>query len=599
MRVIHKPRMGKSRTAFADWVGRAWAFTDDSPATALAFGVCAALMGRIALIQLRCLSLPIVFEEQHNWRQGFTYSVAWNFAHSNADFFHPRWYTEGAKNNLVAMEAPIYPYLGSLAMRVFGDGVFCLRLLSWLSLVATAVILFIWLGKDRRRDGEAWADRAGLFLAVGLSISLGSDYRSVQPDALSAGFALGAAYFFARHAQAPRVRDLAIAAGLTSLAVLTKPSALGIVPGLALFGAWRREGWLRHGGLVIGAAAIAVVPHLLWDRWALHLLKESGGIVIISIQHDTSAMLTHLKNPFYAREAILQLLPSYASSWWLVPAILGGVYRSVADPRLRRFGVPFLVWLAGYLVELIAFGDRLHSNYYYFALGPAPLASFAALGVGALIDVLSVPQPRPSIVTYRVALIAALAAAGPLFSTHANWGSVDAGEIGFQKNWRVWTDELGLAMLAAWILVAMTVAASVRKVRIPTWLGFALVAGFIGTSAPAAQSAWQFLRFYSAIEKRPSFAGVPELRAAVARHSAPEDRIIVSDNDVIWFDYARRNGFAQMNPTPAQLANLRPRGARLYVHMKPEPSHWPPGRLLESGASWHVYCVAEDDCPNH
>ena len=36
---------------------------------------------------LRKLSVPLVGE--HNWRQADTYSVAYNFLHESADFFHP------------------------------------------------------------------------------------------------------------------------------------------------------------------------------------------------------------------------------------------------------------------------------------------------------------------------------------------------------------------------------------------------------------------------------------------------------------------------------------------------------------------------------
>src|SRR5258707_89483 len=113
--------MEQVRTAVVAWLRAFWSFAKSSKTTAFALAICAALMGRIALIQLRCLTLPIVVEEQHNWRQGFTYSVAWNYAHAHGipDFFHPRWYQETAVNNLVAMEAPIYPYLGGLVMRVF------------------------------------------------------------------------------------------------------------------------------------------------------------------------------------------------------------------------------------------------------------------------------------------------------------------------------------------------------------------------------------------------------------------------------------------------------------------------------------------------
>lgn len=592
--------MPNPRALIATWLKAASAFAKNSKATAVALVIGIGVLGRIVLIQLRCLPLPLVVEESHHWRQAFTYGVAWNYAHGGRagwDFFHPHWYVEGALSNLVAMEAPVYPYLGGLVMRLTGDGPFFMRLLSWLALVATVVVLFIWLGQNRRRPVEAWSDRAGLFVAAGLSISLASDFRSIQPDAPAAGLAILAAFFFARYAEKARPRDVVIAALLTTLSILTKPVALGVVPALGLFGVWRRERWIRHALIVGGALALAVLPHFFWDRWALKLLEQTGGGIVISIQHDPKEMLAHLKNPNILREGVLQLLPSYAASWWLVPAILAGIYRAVAEPRLQRFGVPFLVWLVGYMTELLAFGDRLHSNYYYYVLGPAPLAFFAALGLGSLVSVLDAPRPRPSIVTYRAAGITAVTAAGTLFAQTAQWNSVDQSALGFAKTWRVWTDDIGLARLLLAVVLVFAVAPLLRRLRIPTWAGPLLVIAFFWTGIPAAQNTWQFLRFYSAVTKRPSTAGVPELQAAIDRHSTVADRILSSEPEPIWFHYARRNGFPLAMPTPAQVANLRPRGARLYVHFKPTPAPSPPGRLLASGTSWYLYCVAADDCP--
>ena len=56
--------MEKVRTAVINWLRAFWTFAKSSPATALALAICTALMVRIALIQLRCLPLPLVMEEQ-------------------------------------------------------------------------------------------------------------------------------------------------------------------------------------------------------------------------------------------------------------------------------------------------------------------------------------------------------------------------------------------------------------------------------------------------------------------------------------------------------------------------------------------------------
>lgn len=588
---------GELKQRLVTWTHEALSAARAAKVTTLAVVVGFIVWARIIVLQVRCLPLPISSHEQHHWRQSFTYGVAWNYAHVTLDFFRPRMYLELFQSNIVAMEAPIYPYLCGLMMRVIGDGTLFPRFIAWLAMWATVVVLFLWLGQQQERR-ETWSNRAGMFLALGVSICAAVDFRSIQPDPIAASLAIVAAYLFSRYATQARTRDLVLAAVLTSVAILTKPVVLGIVPALALFGVWRTENRVRHGAKVVIAVILAVVPHVLWDRWAAHLLAtEMRGYIVISIQHDPKEILENLRNQSYAREALLHFLPNYAGSWWLVPAFIAGIYRALADRRFYRLGVPLLVWLWGYLTELLAVGDRLHSNAYYFVLGPAPVAFFAALGIGAVIEVLGSTSKRPPMPTFCAALIAFLTPLGALMLKRTDWKSVDVKALAFMNNKGVWTSELRLAVLLVGIVVALALAPRIRPPRVPLVLGLPLAALFLASVYPASQTSSQFLRFYSAIEERDTTRrDIADVRAAVDRYSALTDRVIIDPEEIVWLYYAGRNGFGIDKVKSTRLDDLRARDARLYLQLEDKPQHFP-GKLLAKGAWWRLYCVAADNCP--
>jgi hypothetical protein len=141
-----------------------------STGTALAVGV--VLFAWTVLAQLGSLSLPIHWAEGHNWRETFSYGVAWNYAHGPLDLLHPRMFVFHAKSNVVPMEPPLHPLLASVLLRLFGDGLAAPRLLSWAGLWVTVVVLWRWLGEAARDgarpsddDAGAWEERAGVLLA--------------------------------------------------------------------------------------------------------------------------------------------------------------------------------------------------------------------------------------------------------------------------------------------------------------------------------------------------------------------------------------------------------------------------------------------------
>jgi hypothetical protein len=359
-----------------------------TPVALVALVLALGAFGSVLDLQLASLPMPLSGLEGHHWRQAFTYGVAWNFAHTTSDPMHPRMFVELARSNVIPMEAPLYPFLASLPMRVFADSVVAPRILSLFGLGATLGVLWHWL-----RD-ETPAERAGLLFALALCPMTTVLFRSIQPEPFAAGLAILAAFAFRR-------RAIVLGAALFGLSLLAKPLALGLVPALIWLAA---EGSGRRAFKSFGALAIAIVPWVLWDVHAHRLLAtELDGQWVIEIVHPPKQLLKTLLGPRHGL-ALLHHMPSYASSWFLPPAIATGLYRSLADRKLRSLAVGMVLWTVGALVEILAVAERLGSNAYYFVMLFAPLAWFAAIGVGAMVRVLDSARARVPLVTFRAGL---------------------------------------------------------------------------------------------------------------------------------------------------------------------------------------------------
>lgn len=590
--------------------------------TGVALIVGLVLLAWTALAQLASLSLPIHHAEGHNWREAFSYGVAWNWAHGPIDLLRPRMFVFHESSNVVAMEPPLHPLAVSLLLRVFGEGLFAPRLLSWAGFWVLLVVLWRWLGiaareasrGGRPEDERGWEERAGLLVALSLAPQVAVEFRQLQPEPLCAGLVMLAAWWASRFARTDSWRHAGIAALAAGLAVLVKPVALGVLPGVVAFGAIgpANDGFragLRRALLLGGGLAFALVPWVLWDRWSHHLQQvEMHGAFFIAIDHDPKAMVKNILTLKYAREALLFFVPSYAGATWLVPATVAGMYRALATPGLRRWAVPLLVWLGGYLLELLAVGDRLHSNAYYFVLAPAPVAFFAATGLGAVLRLAAGGRGRPLATVQAGLLVAVLLPASALFVRNWSWSNTsDVAALGLEKNRAMWGDDLGLLRLLFVVLVVFALAPLVRARRLPEPLGLVVVAVLLGSGAWAVRDRAQWFRYYVASDRR---AGWDEelawLREVVDRHARPEDTIVAAPGwsaqspNMIVFYAALRNGFPLTTGLdPTDVAPFTSRGARLFVRFDPpgEASAAVPGVLLASKGPWRVACLAEDGCP--
>ncbi len=591
----------------------------EAPITTVALAAGLLLFGLVVVLQLASLPAPLVVYEGHHWRQAFTYGVAWNYAHETLDVLRPRMFVELTRSNVVPMEAPLYPLLAGLLFRVGGDSVVWPRLLSWLGLAATVGVLWSWLD-DPKGSGRAHAERAGLLFALALAPIVAVDFRTIQPEPVAAGLAIASAFFLARRGAAGEGAedgggatrsDVVKGAVLFGLSLLAKPLALGVLPSLVVFAAWGERRFVRRGAFAAGCLVIATLPWLAWDRWAHHLLAtELGGDWIIEIGHPPKELLRTLLADGEAREVFLRHLANFATSWWLAPAIVAGVHRGLVERRWHRYSVPLLVWMVGYAIELLAVGARLHSNAYYFILATAPLAFFAALGLGALVRVLDASQKAVPRSVFLVGIACALLLPlGSVASRPSPWKNViEIAALGYERNQDVWTSGVGLArLLLCWIAI-FAIAPRFAGRRMPRWLGVPIAVVIAGLVVRPMGDTYQYFRFHLGDGKRAGFdAELAALRSAVDRHSHPADRILLSpggtyrEPPMVFLYYAQRNGFPLRGDVkPEDVATMRARGARLYLRIDQNgPSKHPriPGPLLAKGEWWQLSCIATDGCP--
>ena len=583
-----------------------------APAATLALALSTVLFAGLVVDQISSFGRPLIVWEGHHWRQSFTYGVAWNFAHASLDVLHPRMFVELASSNVVPMEAPLYPLLASVFLRLGDDSVVGPRRHAWSGLLTTVFVLARFVRDDPRRPSRAGpAETAGLLVALGLAPMVAVDFRSIQPEPLAAGLASLAAFFFTRYRDSHRPRDVVSGGLCFGLSLLSKPLALGVAPGLVLFAVWGSERWRTKAFLTTASLALAIVPWFAWDCWAQHLLHTLlADDWIIEIGHPPREMLRSVLGGGYSAEVLLAQLPHYATSWWLAPAIAAGIYRGLDEPRFRRIAFPMLAWIVGYVVEILAVGVRLHSNAYYLILAAAPLAYFAALGLGALIRLLDASAAAIPTSTFRAALAClVLLPVGWAFSRSSNWSStIDPGELGFERNRGVWTSALGLARMLLVFLLVFALGRHLKPRRVPMWIGLLLLVAFAALVVRPMRDRAQYFRMYVAADRRDGFDDeLRALRAAVDQWSSPSDRVIVSpggtyrEPPMVYLFYLLRNGFPYRDDTPKRAVDdMKRRGARLYVQLdQVEKSSHPyiAGRLLAKGPWWRLSCVAPDDCP--
>jgi 4-amino-4-deoxy-L-arabinose transferase-like glycosyltransferase len=540
---------------------------------------------------------------EHNWRQADTYSVAYNFLHESSDFFHPRIDWTYGRSGVMGMEAPVYQYVVFLWMKVFGDGPWVARLVTWLFFAGGAVAAaFVLRPPGRASMSVAW------LLVLALSPMALFEFRQVQPDPVMVATMMLAACAFHRYSTTERRSLFALGMVLYTTAVLMKGPALVAGPAMWLFSWTGKRTRLRAIALRGVLFAIPIALFVAWDQWAHHLNRTyNDGQVYFAIEFSLDKIKADLRNVGGLRHIFLFVLPVYASNWVLWPAVLAG---AALGFRKENRGVAYgmWAWLAGAAFFLCAFSSRLHSHWYYATVLVPPVAYFAALGVGNVLELtrplLRGEAPHAPASRWAGAFVVAAFLLTRVAGGEPLGGTYVPGATGAVPN-ATWLCDSGLFLLG--LLQAGSIAVILYRPlapRLERWLALALALAAFTVALPRAlQDELEVFRWRTRKSEWRSFeADWKDTVRGMDRYSTRRD-VFIADGPTPWFLHrALRKGFADERATidGHGLDYYRERGARFLVHFKDvgDPpsvvSALPP---LAEGRTWVLYCIDVNGCP--
>ncbi len=273
---------------------------------------------------------------------------------------------------------PLYMYANGLLLRLFGNDVVVGRAFGAVTALAAAGILF-WIG---RRLKDEWF---GLLCAAALLVYENADvnFRWVRSHPLTGTLALASAGFLIRYLQEKRLRDLAMAGGLTALATGCNYYAVGMIPGVigvAVWVNWRRwrewTAWRDVGiaGLTAGAFGLGLLIWFFATQGGPAHLREQ--VRLMSGMADPTPAVEILKRfgkfLFDTPTAIGPNGPT-GKDFWLMAAAIGLVVFPIA--RLRG-------WLVFWVLLLMWPIFKKQDNVSWFFYPAMIFLPFLALGVG-------------------------------------------------------------------------------------------------------------------------------------------------------------------------------------------------------------------------
>jgi 4-amino-4-deoxy-L-arabinose transferase-like glycosyltransferase len=552
--------------------------------------------------QIETLSFPIIGE--HRWRQSDVYSVAYNFAHESADFFHPRIDWARNRSGVMGMEPPVLGYLAHVAMRFFGDDPMVARWTAWL-MCALGLSGFL-LGAGRLL-GARFA--VLLFGSLALSPMALYELRQIQPDAAMSLFAAAAAMLLAQASQQRRRGLYVVGLVVYTFAVLLKGPVIVLAPAMLWFA-------LSSGPLSVRRVAFCVLPFLVplalfgaWQAWAAHLNQSyNAGKVYFAMVPDASKMLKDIADREALRHIFWFLYPTYVSNWVMFPATCAGLVAAFTG-ELRRVSAGFVLWLLLASAFLAAFSSRLGHHWYYADLALPPMVYFGAHGLLAACELFAPRAAALHPLRSSCGLFALLSLAlAPLLSSTEGWIAHLALSWGVQPA-PSWTPPSHLVLL----LVALAISAvvcSVPSVSRRVRFGLAVVALGAAASLGIPRGARDAV---TTLEQRSDAANARTyrekrllpLRAAIDRFSTRADRVVTNRQDPSTLHEVLRKGYAvspqQLNR--GKLAWFKRKKAKLYVHfgsrktLPPElQSDHPRYPLLRATRDFRIYCL-QAECP--
>lgn len=554
------------------------------------------------LFSIEARSLFGAIYDVHEWRQGETYSIAYAFVHEGASFWYPKHAWRGDLSGIVGMEAPLYPYLVSLLMRVFGDSFVIARSVNF-------ALFLLAFGLQIKRLSRQYGFSYGLGYVVLAAFCPAAlcEFRQMQPDPAMLSLALLAAVCFHDHGRTGAPKSFAWGLGLYTLSLLTKPIAIAMLPAMFLFSVLGAERPRFRSVLArMGWFSIPLALMFAWDHWANLLVQRyMEGNLVISIDHNPAAMWAEMHNVQMRRFIFLGLVENYATHVTLFPAVLLGIPLSM-QKEWRSWGVPFLAWLLGAALVSTAFSSRYYTNWYYMLPFVPPILFFGSVGVGALLEVVGLGKREPLKLGAALAIVLAAALIWPLLDDMP-WDFVgnEAGKMAVHMRREVSNNPL------YWIaIVASTLGAGGLVLLRDTfaWLPQPLLALVLGASVATTmvipyKDLKQTVRFYTKEELwQTGHDDLREMRAAVDAYSTPRDLFVMNGSHPGLLVRARRVGFAD---DPGVVNALGPahyagKGARFFMSFEdlgPCPPSMQSLPLLAQGARWQLRCIDPKGCP--
>jgi hypothetical protein len=305
----------------------------------------------------------------HAWRQCETASNIQHFAFGDHNLLNPHVYSLEWEGGLKRMEFPVMQWLFSFGLRVFGDHVIVLRLLSWLVGFLTIIgfyYLVKWLFKDTflaLAGAWAWMFSPMIF------------YYSINPlpDNFSLMAAVWGTAFFVKWHQAHSVSSLLLSFASISLATATKLpfvvfAALPFCGLLTDLFRARAKNILRVLALTI-AGTFLLAPALLWYAWVIPQWTGNGVVkgILDSTQEDIPLIFKAIW------ENVVSILPELMVNYAAVPFLLIGIYQIIRK-KLYKHALAFPFGMlafgtAAYFVFEINMITSIH-DYYLFPFLP-------------------------------------------------------------------------------------------------------------------------------------------------------------------------------------------------------------------------------------
>lgn len=533
---------------------------------------------------------PIIGE--HDWRQGWTYSMAYNYAFEDAAILYPEHDWTEDRTGIIGTEPPVYALaLGGL-MAAFGPHPQVGRLFSLLLfLIASAAFARMLF----RRHGAAAAWSFGLVAACS-PLVLG-EFRQVQPDPVATSLSMLAVCVALHASRTKKLKHHALGLALITLAVLVKPIALGVLPGYWLATVrWRKNAIAR----LFASGLVLVVPlalYLVWQRWAVHLTETyDAGTYRISIETDPDEMSRNLRNGSAWKFLLLRLMPFYVLVWAFAPAAIVGIVTSWRSAQ-RHEWMSITTWLTVTILMLGAFSSRLWSNWYYCIPLFPPLAYFAAHGLASAWRLVRGVSRDRLERFFGLLVIASLALGGPL-ALASDWGNLGSGPLGIWQNSAVFTRLTSPRIAVGLVMVCGGIAFASRWfARLPRHVSILLLPLALWAAYFAGNDALHSARVRSAEPLwMSSESMIAECRAAVDRVSSREDRFLVTAFNPAWLQRIRRRGYADARSVTSRrsVEYYRSHGVRFVVHFSDgEAAPGWLGRLTPSdrGRGWQLYSL--------